>query len=178
MTSVPGPTRIPAPSTPLAQPGQALAVTGIAAAALYFVATVAVRGVSSTVPSRIGEVVGPLLPSWPSRPWPMPHESQAIGHDAASGRFLGIIALLFLTYGAGIYFAWRGSTRRAEGIALSCGALFLVIPLLSPFLLSSDVFAYALYGRMYGLHADPYGETCALDPADPYFVSYGRYSPS
>ncbi len=107
----------------------------------------------------------------------MPLAQSVVLHAAASVRFISILLGLFLTYGVALR-AVAG--RRSNGLAITAmvaGASFLLLMLLSPALLSSDIFSYIFYGRIAGIYGDdPYTEVPASYPNDPYlrYVFWAR----
>jgi hypothetical protein len=67
-----------------------------------------------------------------------------------------------------------------EAFIFAAGFAFLAINLLAPVILSSDVFNYAMYGRVWGIYgADPYNPSPPISPSDPFLPLLGReYLPS
>lgn len=101
-------------------------------------------------------------------------------HAGTSAAFLTICAALF-----GAYFfvlrCVRGlQTAGIQRLLLGAGAAFLVVQLFGPVMLSTDVFAYAIYGRVFSVYGgNPYDAAPFIAPSDPYMPLFGQeYLPS
>lgn len=103
-------------------------------------------------------------------PWVNPGIAAPHGSGA---EFIGCCAGLFLLY-AWLLWAARGVQSRAFAIAASAMAAgFMALLLCAPVILSSDVYAYAFYGRVLALHgANAHGPDAMLAAAagDPFLV--------
>ena len=95
-------------------------------------------------------------------------------HAATSVPFLALILALFGMYAVGLVRARTWNTPRCRRLAFGAGALFLLLQLLSPVMLSTDVFAYAMYGRIQAIYGgDPYLKLEPPYPDDPFLpLSY------
>lgn len=98
----------------------------------------------------------------------------------ASLQFLLLVVALF-----GVYFGVLRLTRgrqstRMNSLVFAAGAGFLLILAVAPVMLSSDVYFYALYGRILSVHgASPYLDAINYPPSDPFgHLLEGQYLPS
>ena len=100
-------------------------------------------------------------------------------HTARLFGFLGIIACLFAIY-AVVLRAVKGiCSLRLERFVFGAGALFQAIHLFAPTMLSSDLYAYVVYGRAVSVyHLNPYLETCPIPDGDPFMPLFGHWIPS
>lgn len=95
-------------------------------------------------------------------------------HPGAALRFLMLCAGLFAVY-AVVFRAVKGVQSRAvEAFIFGAGSLFLVILLCAPVMLSTDVYAYAIYGRVLAIYgASPYAVSAPITAADPFMPLFG-----
>lgn len=136
-----------------------------------------VLGITLAEPSFAGEIFG----------WAKNFSRQSLSaiqetgsHGATSAWFLAICCALFTLY------YWI--LRRVEGIVCPrvqaviflAGAFFLMIQLIAPVMLSTDAFAYAIYGRVLSVyHENPYDAAPAGVAIDPFMPHFGQqYLPS
>ena len=95
-------------------------------------------------------------------------------HPTASWRFLALCAGLFVVYAFALRAVKGVRSRTVEASVFGAGALFLVLLLCAPVMLSTDVYAYAIYGRVFAIYgANPYAETVPITPADPFMPLLG-----
>ncbi len=104
----------------------------------------------------------------------------AARHAAAAPPFLLLATALFLLYVVALAISPGRWTMRAIAAAVIAGGAFQVLALLSPWMLSTDVYSYAIYGRIFGVyHASPYVDVPAQYPGDPYLPHvFWKYAPS
>ncbi len=106
-------------------------------------------------------------------------------HDSGSqGRawpfFVGLCAALFGVYAYALKLSRDEQDARAQRLILLSGAAFLLVQLIAPVMLSSDVFLYALYGRVLSVyHGNPYDLAPVIAAGDPFMKLFGQdYLPS
>ncbi len=144
---------------------------------LYLLLMRVVPGLTLAEPSFSGEIFGrhailtrPLLSA-----------IQETGSLAASSAwFIGICGALFAVYFWMLRRAAGITSVRVQTLIFSAGALFLIMQTLAPVLLSTDVFAYAIYGRVLSIHhANPYTASPPIAAGDPFMQLFGQqYIPS
>jgi hypothetical protein len=90
-------------------------------------------------------------------------------HAAAAIRFLLLLLGLFILYALALRSVAGQQSRALETTVFGLGAGFLALQTVGPAMLSTDIFAYTTYGRIFGLyHDDPYAKGPWQFPADPY----------
>ena len=100
--------------------------------------------------------------------------ADAGSHPGAAGRFLALCAGLFAIYAFALRAVQGVRSRTVEASVFGAGALFLVLLLCAPVMLSTDVYAYAIYGRVFAIYgANPYAETAPIMDADPFMPLFG-----
>jgi len=116
-------------------------------------------------------------------PWAMPVTRELLGarqdqsNDLRTAlQFFCCFAGLFGAYGLMLRLAKGCRSVRMQNFVFFSGAAFLAVNLLSPVMLSTDIYSYALYGRIVSFYG---GDACAeLNPAgsssDPFFVLLGH----
>jgi hypothetical protein len=94
--------------------------------------------------------------------------------------FLAVCGLLFGIYAFSVQLAGKYQDWCTQRMIFVSGAAFLLIQIFSPVMLSSDVFAYALYGRVVSIyHANPYAASPSIAAGDPFLKLFGQeYLPS
>ncbi len=94
--------------------------------------------------------------------------------------FVGICAALFGIYASALKLARDEQGLRAQKLIFLSGAAFLLVQCFAPIMLSSDVFLYALYGRVLAVyHGNPYDLKPAVAADDPFLNLFGLdYLPS
>ncbi len=132
---------------------------------------------SQTEPSFAGRVF----------PWlPVPNGEtidvvqKAAGPWGACGPFTLVCAGLFAVY-AWMLRAMRGEQPAAvRRLVFIAGAVAMLGYVFSPVMFSSDIFAYAMYGRAMSVHGgNPYAATMPMPSTDPYYIQFGQdYLPS
>ena len=145
--------------------------------ALYALLPFAAAGLSSAEPSFAGEIFGwvkKFSPDW------LATLHGSASHVRASVCFATIVAALFGIYFFALKFSLENNDARSQKIIFLGGAAFLLVQLFAPVLLSSDVFAYALYGRVTSVyHANPYDLAPPVAADDPFLKLFGQeYLPS
>jgi hypothetical protein len=166
-----GPER-PTPSNPTRRHWLLLGLYGALSLALYLALLRVVRDSTAAEPSYAGEVfpfIGLRTREQLPRIFPL-----------ASIQFLALVAGLYVLYGL----ALRSSFGlRSDRLALAIGgvgAAFLLVQTLGAAMLSTDVFAYTLYGRIAAIyHDNPYVRLAGKYPDDPYLpLTYNLPWPS
>ncbi len=97
----------------------------------------------------------------------------------ASARFLGCCGALFGIYGL-LLRALRGAQPNSvQFCVFGSGVVLLAALVCSPIMFSSDMYAYALYGRLASIyHSSPYIDDPGIVPTDPYLRLLRGYLPS
>ena len=92
---------------------------------------------------------------------------------------LGVTAL-FVVYLAAFCVAKGRWSRAARNVVLAFAALFQALALLSPDMLSTDLYSYIFYGRIHAVyHGNPYVEVPAQYPGDPFYPEvYWKFVPT
>ena len=106
-------------------------------------------------------------------------EKDTAGQTANIGFALSAAAL-FALYGWMLHAVRNNRSRDLERWILVAGAAPLALGLTAPSMLSTDVFAYGLYGRVFSIYgANPYAESPPVPASDPFLVQFGqKYLPS
>ncbi|MFN8233230.1 MAG: hypothetical protein U0V56_07095 [Actinomycetota bacterium] len=129
------------------------------------------------VASVPGSPLQPVLPDALEPTGPFAWLARALGLDALSGPALAAAGVVAVAVAAGSFLvvlraAWQGrvSVRAVFALTVAYHVVVLVLPLL----FSRDVYSYALYGRIAGVHgANPYVATPADFPEDPLSLLVG-----
>ncbi len=132
---------------------------------------------SQSEPSFAGEVF-PWL-SVPTKDSLQAHQT-ATGAFSAAMPFVLVCAALFAVY-ATIFRSLRGVQSLAvQRMVFVAGAAAMLTYIVSPVMFSTDIFAYAMYGRAASVYGgNPYAATMPFPDTDPFFVQYGiEYIPS
>lgn len=154
-----------------------LVLATLVSALLYLLLPGIAAGLTQSEPTFVGEVF----------PWVRTVTKAALvaladsgSHPSASWRFLALCAGLFAVYALTLRAVKGVQSRAVEAVIFGAGALFLVVLLCSPVMLSTDVHAYAIYGRVFAIyHANPYAEAAPITAADPFMPLIGyEYLPS
>ncbi len=104
----------------------------------------------------------------------------ATGQWRACLPFTLVCAALFVVY-AKMFRALRGVQPLAvQRIVFAAGAVAMLTYVFSPVMLSTDIFAYAMYGRAASVYGgNPYAATMPFPDTDPFYVQFGdEYLPS
>jgi hypothetical protein len=97
------------------------------------------------------------------------HASAVSLHRSSSVMYLLTAVGLFSIWGLALRLVARQRSLGLAACAMVAGAAFLVIMVVSPALLSGDVYSYIMYGRIAAVHGgDPYTELPANYPSDPF----------
>ena len=101
-------------------------------------------------------------------------------YAASPALFLSVCAGLFGIYGVMLKLVKGRQPVHVQALAFGAGAVFLMVHLLAPIMLSTDVYAYAIYGRVSAIYgANPYGAAPPISPSDPFMPLFGQpYLPS
>ena len=101
-------------------------------------------------------------------------------HAAAAPTFLLVATVLFLVYLLGVCVTHGHSSRAGLAIAFLFAAAFQALALASPTMLSTDLYSYVVYGRIFGVYdGNPYLEVPIQYPGDPVLPHvYWKFVPS
>lgn len=134
-------------------------------------------GLASSEPSFAGEV----FHSGPALDRAALVAAREAGNAAAARRgFLWTLAGLFALYAAVLRTVRGQQSHAVTGFLMVCGLLFALAHFFAPVMLSTDVYAYALYGRVLAVYgASPYAAAPPVPATDPFLQLYGlEYLPS
>lgn len=108
------------------------------------------------------------------------HAQEQPGNPAMLASFLAVCAALFVVYAVMMRAVKGRQTLRGEAFLFGAGALFQILYLLSPIMLSSDLYAYVVYGREMSVYGgNPYVDSPVIvDHADPFMPLFGGWIPS
>jgi hypothetical protein len=127
---------------------------------------------TSAKPSHAGDVF-PWVPRLSKQQLTELHDLG--GHGAASLYFLGLTAGLFALYGALLALLRGRQSAGTEAVLFGTGAALLLLHATAPVMLSADVYAYAVYGRVLAVYGgNPYGQEPPTNPADPFLPLFGQ----
>jgi hypothetical protein len=133
--------------------------------------------VVAVVGSVPGSPLQPIQPPGVEPSGPFAWLARAIGLDELAGTELAIAGVIAVVAAAASFLvvlraAWQG--RIGVRMVVVLAVAYHVVVLLLPLLFSRDVYSYALYGRISGVHgANPYVATPADFPDDPLFDLIG-----
>ena len=149
----------------------------MASLALYVWLPQIASGLSSAEPSFAGDIFG-WVKFFSKDSLATLHDSGS--HIRASIGFAIVCAALFGIYFFALKFTRENHDVRTQKIIFLGGAAFLLVQVLAPVMLSSDVFAYALYGRVTSVyHANPYDLAPPVAAGDPFLKLFAQeYLPS
>jgi alpha-1,6-mannosyltransferase len=129
------------------------------------------------VASVPGSPLQPVLPAGVAPTGPFAWLARALALDALSDPALAAAGVVAVGFAAGSFLvvlraAWQGRVGVRTVVVLTIGFHLVVLTL--PLLFSRDVYSYAFYGRIAGVHgANPYVATPADFPNDPLFHLVG-----
>jgi len=93
--------------------------------------------------------------------------------------YLAIIAGLFGLYAGMLRTLKNESSARTERFVFIAGAAFQLLYVFSPVMLSSDLYAYVVYGRAVSAYGEnPYLEASPIPDGDPFMPLFGHWIPS
>ncbi len=93
--------------------------------------------------------------------------------------FLALIGGLFALYAGMLRALKNESSARMERFVFIAGAAFQLLYVFSPVMLSSDLYAYVVYGRAVSAYgANPYLEATPIPAGDPFMPLFGHWIPS
>ncbi|MFN8522293.1 MAG: hypothetical protein U0821_04215 [Chloroflexota bacterium] len=91
-------------------------------------------------------------------------------HVASSVAFLAVIIALFVAYALALRATRRIGMRHAARPILAFTAAYQLLAVVSPTMLSTDVYSYLMYGRILAVHgANPYLDAPDRFASDPYY---------
>ena len=95
-------------------------------------------------------------------------------HRGGAHQFLVLMGALFALYAGALRIVGKVPQRAVERFVFATGAAFLLLLVCAPVMLSTDVYAYAIYGRVFAIYgASPYAETAPITHADPFLPLFG-----
>ncbi len=159
------------------RPGIALWLCAALLVGLHLLLPFTAAPLSQSEPSFAGEVF-PWL-SVPTKDSLQAHQT-ATGAFSAAVPFVLVCAALFAVY-ATMFRSLRGAQSLAvQRVIFAAGAVAMLTYIVSPVMFSTDIFAYAMYGRAASVYGgNPYAATMPFPDTDPFFVQYGiEYIPS
>jgi hypothetical protein len=172
------------PQPPNPQPAANSRLTGatilfcaLAALVLYAVLPHFITGLSLAEPSFASQVFGWVRHLSKQK---LVSLQDADTHNVASFWFAGICAAEFIIYFVMLRLARRELSQRWQSFLFLAGAAFLLVQVFAPIMLSTDVYAYALYGRVVTVyHANPYDLAPPVAHDDQFLRFFGQdYLPS
>ena len=152
-------------------------VCAVFALGLHLLLPFTAAPLSQSEPSFAGEVF-----PWLSAPTKDSlHALQsATGAFRACGPFVLVCAALFAVY-AFMFRSLRGvQSLPIQATVFAAGAAVLLSYVFSPVMFSTDIFAYAMYGRTASVYGgNPYAETMPFPDTDPFYIQFAEvYLPS
>jgi hypothetical protein len=143
----------------------------IVSVCIYAVLEHVVSGLTLAEPTFAGEVI----------PWVRVVTKRSLvaladagSHPGGALQFLILMAALFAIYAVALRVVGKVPHRAMERFVFTAGAAFLLLLLCAPVMLSTDVYAYAIYGRVFAIYgASPYAETAPITGADPFMPLFG-----
>ena len=159
------------------RPGPTLWICAALLVGLHLLLPFTAAPLSQSEPSFAGEIFpGLSVPTKDSL-----HALQtATGAMRACVPFALVCAALFAVY-AKMFRVLRGVQSLAvQAFVFAAGAAALLSYVVSPVMFSTDIFAYAMYGRAMSVHGgNPYAEAMPFPDTDPFYVQFGEvYLPS
>lgn len=101
------------------------------------------------------------------------------GHHIRPVVFLVVCAALFAAYAYALRLLRGQQTAKIERFVFCAGAVMQVLFLIAPVMLSSDLYAYVVYGRAVSFyHDNPYLENSPVPSQDPFMPLFGAWIPS
>lgn len=101
------------------------------------------------------------------------------GNTTRLAGFLAMVAGLFALYAAMLRAAKGVRSASFERFVFGAGAGFQLLYLFAPVMLSSDLYAYVVYGRAVSVyHDNPYLEASPIPGGDPFMPLFGGWIPS
>jgi hypothetical protein len=136
---------------------------------LYLLLPAVLEQITSAQPSRVGEVfawVQPVTREWLNARQDQSDDLRTAVHFSAC--FGGLFAAWFFM----LRLARRDPSPRMQRFVFWSGAVFLAVNLLSPVMLSTDIHAYAFYGRLISIyHLDAYAAMAPDSVAADHFLA-------
>ena len=101
------------------------------------------------------------------------------GHHVRPVIFLAVCAALFAVYCHVLSLLKGRQTVHVERFVFCSGAVMMSLFLLAPVMLSSDLYAYVVYGRAVSVyHGNPYLQNPPVPSQDPFMPLFGAWIPS
>jgi len=124
--------------------------------------------------------------SWEVFPWVKSVSNQSLlflrngtASFVAEASFFGFYAALFAIYAFMVRLMKGAQSATVHALVFGGGVIFLATLVLSPVLLSTDVYAYGFYGRLVSMYgADAYSVDSTLVSSDPFLALFGHNTPS
>lgn len=148
----------------------------MAAMGLHLLLPVFAAGLSQAEPSFAGEVF-PWVGIQTQGTIEASHATSSHAHTSLA--FLAVCAGLFTICGVMLWIAKGIESLAMQTFIFCAGAAFLSSYLFAPVMQSTDVYAYAIYGRVFAQGGNPYNEHPPIGDDDPFMPLYGlAYLPS
>ena len=160
-----------------ARPGAVLWICGTLLVGLHLLLPFTAAPLSQSEPSFAGEIF----------PWlPVPTRESLDVLQTATGKWRACVPFALVCVALfGVYAKMFRALRGVQSLAIqtfvfAAGAAALLSYAVSPVMFSTDVFAYAMYGRATSVYGgNPYGETMPFPDTDPFYIQFGlEYLPS
>ena len=121
-------------------------------------------------------VAGCTALAWPGDSPIVPQAGGAlVGRAGWAWAFLGLLALAFVAYLAGLHRIARGGVPVPLRWVVVLALAVQLVPLGAPLMLSSDAWTYWMYGRIAAVHdANPYEDPPSAFPDDPAYEWAGE----
>ena len=149
----------------------------VGALGLHRLLPVFAAGLSQAEPSFAGEVF-----PWVSIPTQATIEAAhaTSSHAATSLKFIAVCAGLFAICGVMLWVTKGVESFAIQAFIFCSGAAFLISYIFAPVMQSTDVFAYAMYGRAMSVFGgNPYDATMPVPDTDPFYILFSEeYLPS
>ncbi len=148
----------------------------MAAMGLHLLLPMFAAGLSQAEPSFAGEVF-PWVGIQTQTTIQASHAASSHAHTSLA--FLAVCAGLFTICGVMLRLAKGIESLAIQTFIFCAGAAFLISYLFAPVMQSTDVYAYAIYGRVFADGGNPYSEHPDIGDEDPFMPLYGlAYLPS
>ena len=159
------------------RPGLTLWICAALLVGLHLLVPFTAPPLSQAEPSFAGEVF-PWLPIPTNET--LSAATPGISQFRAGIPFIAVCIALFAVYAKMLRLLRGRQSRAVHLIVLIAGAAALLGYLFSPVMFSTDIFAYAMYGRAMSVFGgSPYAAEMANPTTDPYYIQFGlEYLPS
>lgn len=159
------------------RPGLTLWICAALLVGLHLLVPLTAPPLSQAEPSFAGEIF-PWLPIPTNET--LPTATPGISQFRAAIPFIAVCIALFAVYAKMLRLLRGGQSRAVHRIVFLAGAAAMLGYVFSPVMFSTDIFAYAMYGRAMSVFGgSPYAAEMANPTTDPYYIQFGlEYLPS